>query len=109
MKKIKRVNIQFHAKMTERDQIRAFNRILDRFYTDEGMEEYIDMGFSLQVGTKSASTFVDPYTWDMLEHFIKETVCHIIEDYELDKYPYYAEMRDRYAADIYEKPHSFTY
>jgi len=107
--KIKRVNIQFHAKKTTRDMIRDLNRILDKFATDDGMEEYIEMGFSLQVGTESGSTWVDPYTWDMIENFVKETVCHIIEDDELDKFPYYAEMRDRYAADIGEKPHSFTY
>ncbi len=109
MKKIKRVNIQFHARKTERDKIRDLNRIIDKFYTDEGMDEYLDMGFSLQVGTESGGTYVDPYTWDMVEQFVKETVCHIIEDYELDKFPYYAEMRDRYAADIGEQPHTFTY
>ena len=108
MKKIKRVNIQFHAQMTVRDQIRAFNRILERFATDEGMDEYIDMGLSLQVGTESAHAFVDPYSWDMVESFIMEMVCHIIEDCELDKFPYYAEMRDRYAAALGEQPHSFT-
>ena len=109
MKKIKRVNIQFHANKTTRDEIRDFNRILERFATEDGFDEYVNMGFSLQVGTDSAHTYVCPFTWDLLENFIMTTVCHLIETDELDKFPYYAEMRDRYAAALGMEANSFDY
>lgn len=102
---------QFKAHIDDRGRIAQLNRILERFHTEEGFEEYTgeNGGIGLSVGLDDASVWFDPYTWDLFEQFLKENICHIIEEEELDKFPYYADMRDRYAADLVKSAGEFTY
>ena len=84
-----------------RDTIAALNRIIDRFGTEDGFEDYIEQDtIKLTVGKDEAAVFFSPQTWEAAEYFIKYCVCHLIESDELDSFPYYKNMADKYAADL---------
>ena len=84
-----------------RSEIKAFKDILDKFATDDGFNLFCDMdNVELQVGDMFANTYFSPRTWEAVENFCMYVICHLIESYELDKYPYYDELIRKYAAAL---------
>lgn len=91
-----------------RRDIAAMQRILDRFATDDGFDEYCEKDtVKLTVGTDEVDLYFGPRTWEAAERFLMFCICHYIESDELDKYPMYKEMADRYAAALGEERGTF--
>ena len=79
-------------------EIKQFNRILDKFATEDGFDEFCELDtIEISVGQDSASTYFAPQTWEATEKFIMYIICHLIESNELDKFPYYDDMIERYS------------
>lgn len=93
--------------LTRRD-IAAMQKILDRFATEEGFEEYCEKNtVKLTVGSDEVDLYFGPRTWDAAEQFLMFCICHLIESEGLDKYPMYGEMLTRYAAALGEERGTF--
>lgn len=96
-----------YTTQTRRD-IAAMQKILDRFATEEGFEEYCEKNtIKLTVGTDEVDLYFGPRTWEAAEQFLMFCICHYIESEGLDKYPMYDEMLTRYAAALGEERGNF--
>lgn len=86
-----------------RFEVKQFQDILDRFYTEEGFDEFCELNtVEIMVGSAeySASTYFCPETWETIETAIETIICHIIEANELDKYPYYERLIEKYSKKL---------
>ncbi len=89
-------------------KIRQLDGILRRFATEAGFDEYIELNsIRIGVGEDDAEVHFSPRTWEAAEQFIMTVICHLIESEGLDRFPYYGEMADRYAAALGEERGSF--
>jgi hypothetical protein len=108
MKNIK-AKIKFADCITQtRLDIAAMQKILDKFATEDGFEEYCDKNsIKLSVGGDEVDLYFAPRTWEAAEQFLMFCICHLIESDGLDEYPIYDEMLTRYAAALGEERGSF--
>ena len=86
-----------------RYQIKQFTDILDHFYTDEGFDEFCNLDtIQIMIGSAehTAETYLCPETWEAIYDAITIIICHLIEANELDKYPYYDRMIDRFSKEL---------
>ena len=102
------MKIRAHIKGNEstdlyaREQIKQMKHILDKFVTEDGFNEYCDHN-SIRIGVgaeEDVDLYFAPRTWEAAEQFLMFCICHLIETYELDKFPYYSELLDRYASAL---------
>lgn len=82
--------------------------ILDFFATDEGFEDFAEQdSIRIGVGTHEVDLYFSPQTWEAAERFIMHCICHLIEVDALDKFPYYNDLANKYAAALGEERGSF--
>lgn len=92
-----------------RKEIASFKAILDKFYTDEGFDEFMDRNtVEVRVGDDSAKTYFAPRTWEAVEAFCMFTICHLIEDNDLEVFPYYDELLSAYSKNLNIERGNFT-
>ena len=85
-----------------RMQIKQMQDILNKFATEDGFDEFCGLNsIRLGIGKEDdIDLYFGPRTWEAAEQFLMFCICHLIESEELDKFPYYEEMADRYAAAL---------
>lgn len=85
-----------------REDIAQMNRILDKFSTEEGFEEFVELNsIRLGIGKEDdIDLYFSPRTWEAAERFLMFCICHLIESDGLEEFPLYDEMLTRYAAAL---------
>ena len=105
------VNTTQRCEHNARFEIKRFKAILDHFYSEDGFDEFCDLNtVQIMVGSAeySAETYVAPDTWETIVTALTTLICHLIEVNELDKFPYYERMIDKYSAQLNIKRGNFV-
>lgn len=101
-KHIKAISADAHSApgWDARRTIRDLLAVLDGF-NDETDGGYIARdAIRISIGNRTAETYFCPTTWDYAETFLKYNIGFLITECELDKYPYYAKILDRFQAEM---------
>ena len=100
IKKIK-TRKRFKSCPDSRDRIAKMQKILDKFATEDGFDEYCEKdSITIRIGDDAAETYFCPRTWEAAFQFIAYCICHLIVQEELDKFPMYADLLARYSAAL---------
>ena len=87
-----------------RSQIR---RALDILNMVEDIESLSQEQLTIFVGENSITVPVSPENWESVEILLATEILGIIEDYDLDKYPYYKTMRESLERGYYYKGNGY--
>ena len=102
-KHVKAISSDIHAmpEWDARRTVRDLLAVLDGF-NDETDGGYIARNaIRISIGNRTAETYFCPTTWDYAETFLKYNIGFLITEYELDEFPYYADILERFQKEMH--------
>ena len=76
----------------------------------EEWERFIELdNVSFEVGHKKINLWLSPETWDIVRFALMRSACFIIEQENLDKFPYYDKLIDGWSKELGEERGNFCY